>query len=143
MACRGPKWRLESRACEGFWPDETGVLRARRSRDKGRASREGFMQRSGLVEVESEAGVAQRRAVRRRAWRCRRLGSSRVSGSDRWTVMPAWLCFSVSHRAVAGTAATAQRGCGWRGIQSCESARSLVAADGAGNGAGTPRHPGS
>jgi hypothetical protein len=29
----------------------------------------------------------------------------------------------VSRRAVAGTAATAQRGCGWRGIQSCESAR--------------------
>ncbi len=50
------------------------------------------MLHTGLVEVANEAGVAQRRAVRRRAWLRRRLGSSRVNESDRWTVMPAKQC---------------------------------------------------
>jgi hypothetical protein len=45
------------------------------------------MRRTGLVEVVSEAGVAWRRAVRRRAWFRRRLGNSRGCGSDRWTAM--------------------------------------------------------
>ena len=44
------------------------------------------MQRTGLVEVVSEAGVGRRRAVRRRAWFRRRRDSSRVSESGRWTV---------------------------------------------------------
>ena len=45
------------------------------------------MLRTGLVEVVNEAGVARQRAVRRRAWFRRRPDSSRVSESDRWTVM--------------------------------------------------------
>jgi hypothetical protein len=47
-----------------------------------------FKRRTDLVEVEIEAGVAQRIAVRRRAWFRRRLGSSMVNESDWWTVMP-------------------------------------------------------
>ena len=53
------------------------------------------MLRTGLVEVESEAGVARPRAFRRRAWFRRRQGSSRVSGPDRWTVMPPKQAFSL------------------------------------------------
>ena len=64
------------------------------------------MQRIGLVEVANEAGVARRRAVRRRAWFHRRLGSSRVSDSDRWMVMLAEQLSSLSRRAVESTAAT-------------------------------------
>jgi len=45
------------------------------------------MLRAALVEVASEAGVGRRRAVRQRAWLRRRLDSSRVNESDRWSVM--------------------------------------------------------
>ena len=44
------------------------------------------MQRTGLVAVVSVAGVARRRAVRRRAWFHRRRDSSRESESGWWTV---------------------------------------------------------
>jgi hypothetical protein len=47
------------------------------------------MQRTGPVEVESEAGVARQRAVRPRAWFRHRLDTSIASESGRWTMM--WL----------------------------------------------------
>jgi hypothetical protein len=45
------------------------------------------MQRTGPVEVESEAGVALQRAVRPRAWFRHRLDTSIASESGRWTMM--------------------------------------------------------
>jgi hypothetical protein len=54
VACGGLKWRLESRACEGFWPDETRDLRARRSAIEGRGCRQRFLQRTVLVAVRAK-----------------------------------------------------------------------------------------
>ena len=82
-------WALERLVSKGFWPDETRHPGARRSTGKERGCGQRFMQRTVLVEVGSEAGVGQQRAVQRRAWYRRRLGSSRVNESDLWTVMPA------------------------------------------------------
>ena len=45
----------------------------------------GWKLRTGLVEVENEAAVAQRKAVRQRGWFRHRLGSSRVNASLQWT----------------------------------------------------------
>ncbi len=135
--------RLERPVAEEFLPDETRDLRARRSTCRGRGCGQRFMQRTGLVEVESEAGVGRRRAVRRRAWFRRRLGSSRVSETGRWTVMQLEAVISLSRRAVGSRAAAGWRVAGWRGSRSCGCARSRAAAGGAGSGAGTHRHPGS
>ena len=71
----------------GFCLDETRSPRARRSTCRSRGWEQRFKRHTGLVEVASEAGVARGRAVRRRAWFLRRLGSSRVNESDLWTVM--------------------------------------------------------
>lgn len=46
------------------------------------------MLRTGRVEVESGAGVARQRAVRRRAWFRRRPDSSRASAAGPWKAMP-------------------------------------------------------
>ena len=99
-------WKLERLASKGFWPEETRDPRVRRSTGRGRGCGWSFMQRIGLVEVGSEAGVEQRRAVQRRAWFHRRLGSSRLGQSDRWMVMLAEQPSSLSCRGVESTAAT-------------------------------------
>jgi len=87
-ARRGLMWKLERQVFEGFWPDETRDLRARRSTRKSRVWKQRFKQRTDLVEVENEAVVAPRRGVRRRSLLRRRVGSSRVNESDRWMAMP-------------------------------------------------------
>ena len=141
VACGGLKWRLERRAFVWFWPDETRSPRARRSTSRSRGWEQGFKRHTGLVAVASEAGVAQRRAVRRRAWFRRRPGSSRVNESDLWTVVTPKQVFLLDRRATGSRAAGAKRGCGWQESRSCGCARSPGAADAAGSGAGTLRHP--
>src|ERR1039458_3896869 len=78
---RGLMSRLERLASKVSWPKETRDPRLRRRRAKGRGCGSIFMLRTVLVEVASEAGVPQRRAVRRRAWSHRRRGNSRVNDS--------------------------------------------------------------
>src|SRR5271170_4379069 len=99
------------------------------------------LQRSGPVEVESEAGVARQRAVRRRAWFRHRLDTSIASASGRWTMMLLKMSFSLSRQVVESTAAGVLHVAGWRGSRSYGCGRSRAAAGGAGSGAGTPRPP--
>jgi hypothetical protein len=56
------------------------------------------MQRTGPVEVESEAGVARQRAVRPRAWFRHRLDTSIVSESGWWTMLLLKMSFSLSRQ---------------------------------------------
>ena len=70
------------------------------------------MRRTGLVAVESEAGVVQRRAVRRRASLRRRLGNSRVNEADLGKLMRGQLHFAVSRQAADGLVAAARRDSG-------------------------------
>ena len=137
VALRGLIWRRESLASEGFCRDETRSRHVRRSTSRSRGWEQRFKRRTCLVEVASEAGVARRRAVRGRAWLRRRLGSSRVRGSDRRAVMPPKQASCLSCRAVESITARAQRDSGWRGIRSCGCARIPGEGDGAGSGAGT------
>src|ERR1700681_1739061 len=111
------QWRKRLRA-ERSGADEARDRRACRSTSRWRECGWRFMQRTSPVEVESEAGVARQRAVRPRAWFRHRLDTSIASESGRWTMLQLKMSFSLSRQVVESTAATAWRGCGWRGSRS-------------------------
>src|SRR5271165_4033414 len=85
--------------------DKAGDLGACWSTSRGRGCGSKVILHTVRVRVESGARVEQQRAVLRRAWFRRRLGSSRVSEAGRKrAVVPKPVC-SWSHRTVESRAA--------------------------------------